>query len=81
MRETKRKTREGKLVQTVRNSTKTKRELVLEKGSTISKTKRTGLRKAPKKEEREEKRERERERERDDDNKRYIIGRVSTRWL
>ena len=48
------------MVQTVRNSTKTERELVLEKGSTIS-TKRTGLRKTPERGEREEKRERERE--------------------
>ena len=49
------------MVQTVRNSTKTYREFVLEKGSTIS-TKRTGLCKTPE-------RERERERERDDDNR------------
>ena len=43
------------MVQTFRNSTEIERELVLEKGSTIS-TKRTGLRKTP---------ERERERERE----------------
>ena len=43
----------------VRNSTKTERELVLEKGCTIS-TKRTGLRKTPEREKREEKREKER---------------------
>ena len=55
------------MVQTVRNSTKIERELVLEKGSTIS-TKRTGLRKTPergreKRREREIARTRERERE------------------
>ena len=62
MRETKRKTREKKLVQTVKNSTKTERELVLEKGSTIS-TKRTGLCKTPK-------RGREKRRERDSEDER-----------
>ena len=60
MRETEKKTRGRKLVQTVRNSTKIERESVLEKGSTIS-TKRTGLCKTPEREERKEKRERERE--------------------
>ena len=49
------------MVQTVRNSTKIERELVLEKGSTIS-TKRTGLRKTPKRG-REKRRERQRDRE------------------
>ena len=51
------------MVQTIRNSTKTKRELVLEKGSTIS-TKRTGQRKTP-----ERGTQREEEKERDDDNR------------
>ena len=55
----------------VRNSTKIERELVLEKGSTIS-TKSMGLRKTPERG-REKRREREiarmRERERDGDNK------------
>ena len=47
----------------VRISTQTERELVLEKGSTIS-TKRMGLRKTPERG-REKRRERERERERE----------------
>ena len=56
------------MVQTVRISTQTERELVLEKGSTIS-TKRTGLRKTPERG-REKRRERERERERDNEDER-----------
>ena len=72
-----------KLVQTDRNSTKIERGFVLEKESTIS-TKNTRLRKTlererERKREREREREREddRERERDDDNRLYIIWRVS----